>query len=123
MNFIKICIRVSIAFFNEMVDIQELYLISDVLISDYSSAMFDYAHLNRPILILDEDTVDYQQDVGFYFDMTEFPSIQKSHQMLKKFSNTLKQHHLLIIKKVIAQLMTYDQSDSDEQVVRSIFAR
>lgn len=79
MNFIKICIRVSIAFFNEMVDIQELYLISDVLISDYSSAMFDYAHLNRPILILDEDTVDYQQDVGFYFDMTEFPSIQKSH--------------------------------------------
>lgn len=75
-NFIKICIRVSIAF-NERVDIQELYLISDVLISDYSSAMFDYAHLNRPILILDEDTVDYQQDVGFYFDMTEFPSIQK----------------------------------------------
>lgn len=82
-----------------MVDIQELYLISDVLISDYSSAMFDYAHLNRPILILDEDTVDYQQDVGFYFDMTEFPSIQKVTPDVEKFSNTLKQHHLLIIKK------------------------
>ena len=35
---------------NEMWDIQELYLISDILITDYSSVMFDYALLNRPIL-------------------------------------------------------------------------
>ncbi|EJG5121039.1 CDP-glycerol glycerophosphotransferase family protein [Staphylococcus pseudintermedius] len=110
-------------FFNEMVDIQELYLISDVLISDYSSAMFDYAHLNRPILILDEDTVDYQQDVGFYFDMTEFPSIQKVTPDVEKIQQYIETTSSVDHQKVIAQLMTYDQSDSDEQVVRSIFAR
>jgi len=31
-------------------DINELYLVSDMLITDYSSVFFDYANLNRPIL-------------------------------------------------------------------------
>ena len=35
------------AYFNELTDIQELFLISDVLITDYSSSMFDFAHLNK----------------------------------------------------------------------------
>lgn len=34
-------------FYNELVDIQELYLLSDSLISDYSSAIFDYAHTGK----------------------------------------------------------------------------
>ncbi|WP_086428313.1 CDP-glycerol glycerophosphotransferase family protein [Staphylococcus cornubiensis] len=110
-------------FFNEMVDIQELYLISDVLISDYSSAIFDYAHLNRPILILDEDTVDYQQDVGFYFDMHEFPSIQKVTPDVEKIQQYIESTSTVNHQAVIAQLMTYDELNSDERVVQSIFAR
>src|SRR5690606_26857582 len=35
---------------SEYEDIQELYLISDVLITDYSSVMFDYALLGRPMI-------------------------------------------------------------------------
>ena len=31
-------------------DIHELYLISDILLSDYSSAFFDFAHIRKPIL-------------------------------------------------------------------------
>lgn len=56
-------------FFNELVDIQELYLLSDVLISDYSSAIFDYAHLNRKIIVMQEDAQEYQKEVGWYFDL------------------------------------------------------
>ena len=33
-------------------DINELFLMSDVLITDYSSVYFDYANLRRPILFL-----------------------------------------------------------------------
>ncbi|MBC1473800.1 glycosyltransferase [Listeria grandensis] len=56
-------------FFNELVDIQELFILVDVLISDYSSAIFDYAHLNKKIIILQEDSENYQKKVGWYFDM------------------------------------------------------
>lgn len=50
-------------------DIQELLLISDVLITDYSSVFFDYAVLERPILFFTYD-LDRYRDIlrGFYLD-------------------------------------------------------
>ncbi|WP_395321562.1 CDP-glycerol glycerophosphotransferase family protein [Levilactobacillus parabrevis] len=51
-------------------DIAELYLISDVLITDYSSVFFDYAILKRPILYFVYDYEKYGSVLrGFYLDM------------------------------------------------------
>ena len=55
----------------ELVDIQELYLLSDLLISDYSSAIFDYSLLNKPIVIMQEDEADYAQNIGWYFSIED----------------------------------------------------
>ncbi|WP_296869714.1 CDP-glycerol glycerophosphotransferase family protein [uncultured Methanobrevibacter sp.] len=53
-------------------DIQELYLISDIMITDYSSVMFDYAILKRPIIFFTFDLDDYKNNLrDFYFDMVE----------------------------------------------------
>ena len=53
-------------------DIQELYLISDVLITDYSSVMFDYAILRRPMMFFAYDLEHYKDSLrDFYFDMFE----------------------------------------------------
>lgn len=50
-------------------DITELYLISDLLITDYSSAMFDYSILRRPMLFFAYDLENYKEHLrGFYFD-------------------------------------------------------
>jgi len=50
-------------------EIAELYLISDVLVTDYSSAMFDYAGTRRPMLFFTYDLADYRDRLrGFYFD-------------------------------------------------------
>ncbi|KJW12154.1 CDP-glycerol glycerophosphotransferase family protein [Levilactobacillus spicheri] len=52
-------------------DIAELYLISDLLITDYSSVMFDYANLQRPQLFFAYDLAHYRDQLrGFYFDYT-----------------------------------------------------
>lgn len=50
-------------------DISELYLAADVLVTDYSSVMFDYAHLKRPMLFYTYDLEHYRDHLrGFYFD-------------------------------------------------------
>ncbi len=51
-------------------DITEIYLISDICITDYSSVFFDYANLKRPMLFYTYD-LDKYRDVlrGFYIDM------------------------------------------------------
>ncbi len=52
-------------------DISRLYLAADVLVTDYSSAMFDFAITGRPILFYTYDLADYQnRSRGFYFDFT-----------------------------------------------------
>ncbi|WP_347321018.1 CDP-glycerol glycerophosphotransferase family protein [Rossellomorea sp. RS05] len=50
-------------------DISELYLISDLLITDYSSVFFDYANLGRPMIFYVYDIENYRDTLrGFYFD-------------------------------------------------------
>lgn len=51
-------------------DVNDLYLISDILITDYSSVFFDYALLNRPILFFMYDREHYEnENRGFYIDV------------------------------------------------------
>lgn len=51
-------------------EVEELYLASDALITDYSSAMFDYTLLDKPIVLLVDDWDDYRWSRGAYFDIT-----------------------------------------------------
>ncbi|WP_282801089.1 CDP-glycerol glycerophosphotransferase family protein [Secundilactobacillus kimchicus] len=50
-------------------DIAQLYLMADLLITDYSSVMFDYANLERPMLFYAYDLAHYRDELrGFYFN-------------------------------------------------------
>jgi CDP-glycerol glycerophosphotransferase len=51
-------------------DISELYLITDLLVTDYSSAMFDFAITGRPMVFFAYDLERYRDVTrGFYFDL------------------------------------------------------
>jgi len=51
--------------------IEELCLAADVLVTDYSSIMFDFAILDRPIVVHAPDWEAYQAIRGTYFDIRE----------------------------------------------------
>ena len=52
---------------------QELLAVSDILITDYSSCMFDYATTRKPCFIYASDLKQYINDRGNYFSMDELP--------------------------------------------------
>ena len=59
---------------SEYDDINYLYIISDLLITDYSSVFFDYANLKRPIIFYMYDLEQYKEELrGFYLDISELP--------------------------------------------------
>ncbi|MCC2344174.1 bifunctional glycosyltransferase family 2 protein/CDP-glycerol:glycerophosphate glycerophosphotransferase [Bacillus anthracis] len=72
-------------------DIAELYLISDILITDYSSVFFDYANLRRPILFFTYDISKYRSILrGFYMDFEKEapgPLLETSEQVMDAISN------------------------------------
>jgi CDP-ribitol ribitolphosphotransferase len=49
-------------------DMNELMLVSDVLVTDYSSAMYEYALLGRPMAFFAPDHAAYEAERGFYLD-------------------------------------------------------
>ncbi|WP_019056744.1 bifunctional glycosyltransferase/CDP-glycerol:glycerophosphate glycerophosphotransferase [Streptomyces prunicolor] len=53
--------------------VESLCLASDALVTDYSSLMFDYANLDRPIVIHADDWEAYEAARGTYFDLRAFP--------------------------------------------------
>ncbi|GAB2612917.1 glycosyl transferase [Paractinoplanes abujensis] len=53
--------------------VEDLYLAADVLLTDYSSAMFDFAVLDRPIVVFAPDWPVYRDVRGTYFDLLAEP--------------------------------------------------
>lgn len=69
-------------------DMQELLCISDMLITDYSSSMFDMSMLKKPCILYATDIEAY--DRGYYFKFTEMPypvarSNEEFVQIIKDF--------------------------------------
>ena len=67
-------------------DIQELLYVADVVISDYSSLIFDFAMTQRPCLLYVPDLEEYtSKDRNLYFDIKELPfPICQSNQHLRQ---------------------------------------
>ncbi|MEU4925854.1 bifunctional glycosyltransferase family 2 protein/CDP-glycerol:glycerophosphate glycerophosphotransferase [Streptomyces yokosukanensis] len=53
--------------------VASLCLASDALVTDYSSIMFDYINLDRPIVVHTGDWQAYRAARGTYFDLRSFP--------------------------------------------------
>ncbi|MEU9385041.1 CDP-glycerol glycerophosphotransferase family protein, partial [Streptomyces sp. NPDC048279] len=53
--------------------VEDVCLAADALITDYSSIMFDYANLDRPIVVYADDWEVYRETRGVYFDLPAEP--------------------------------------------------
>ena len=55
-------------------DVNDCYILSDIIITDYSSVFFDYANLKRPMLFYMYDLEEYKGKLrDFYFGLDELP--------------------------------------------------
>ena len=54
-------------------DIQELYLLADAMLTDYSSVMFDYMVTGKPCFLYVNDLSAYKDDRDFYYDIDKLP--------------------------------------------------
>lgn len=72
---------------SEYEDINDLYIISDILITDYSSVFFDFANLKRPIIFYMYDYEEYKTKLrDFYIDFKELPGpiVKKEQDLIEE---------------------------------------
>ena len=105
------------------VDISELYLVSDILITDYSSVFFDYAILNRPIYFYMFDKQSYAKELrGFYFDIeATLPGdiVEKEHELLDKISE--KRYDYKKLEDFNKQFNAWHDGTSSKKVLDIVF--
>lgn len=85
----------------EYSDVKDLYVVSDLLITDYSSVLVEYVLLDKPIILYAYDLERY--DRGFYFDYREMmpgPIVVNQEQLISCILNnniqsTKKREHFI----------------------------
>lgn len=105
-------------------DINDLYVISDILITDYSSVFFDYSVLKRPILFYMYDLEDYKSNLrDFYIDLKELPGpiIEKEKDLVKEIGKTKSFKIDNKYKKFNDKFTYLEDGNSSKRAVEKIF--
>ena len=108
-------------------DITPLMLLADGLITDYSSVMFDYALLQRPIVFYAHDWEEYAQDTrGTYFDLlSEAPGpVPRTEDELFAALGDLagvRAKYEARLKEFVDKYGEYDRGDAAAQIVDRFF--
>ncbi|MFJ5549685.1 CDP-glycerol glycerophosphotransferase family protein [Streptomyces sp. NPDC093225] len=106
--------------------VEELCLASDALVTDYSSLMFDYACLDRPIVVHADDWEAYEATRGTYFDLRSFPpgAIARTEDELVDIFATghWKGSRSAQLRAAFrTRFCPYDDGHAAERVVRRVF--
>nr|WP_221374243.1 bifunctional glycosyltransferase family 2 protein/CDP-glycerol:glycerophosphate glycerophosphotransferase [Actinoplanes polyasparticus] len=106
--------------------VEDIYLAADAMITDYSSVMFDYAVLDRPLAIYAADWSKYKANRGAYLDVfTEGPGVtaRNESELVDLFiSGEVFGETAAATRKVFRDRFCYlDDGHASERVVRRVF--
>jgi CDP-glycerol glycerophosphotransferase len=107
-------------------DINELYAVSDVLMTDYSSVFFDFANLLRPMIFYMYDVEYYAEDLrGFYLKLEDLPGdIVKTEKEIVSALSDLPAYTKRYERKLHKFHATYnplDDGSATGRVVKEVF--
>ena len=104
-------------------DINDLLLVTDILITDYSSVIFDYVFMNKPIVYFTYDYKEYVENGrGLYFPFEEYVygNVAKDSKELVKAiqANSMEEEAR---SKFVQKFMSACDGHSTEKVINWVF--
>ena len=110
---------------SEYPEINDLYVISDLLITDYSSVFFDYSVLQKPMLFYAYDEEQYEKERGAYFAYQKVPGpiVKTEDDLIQKTKELLEEKSLSRWnqQKMLPYIHLEDGKES-ERVTEQLFA-
>lgn len=103
-------------------DVQELMIACDILITDYSSTVYEFAVLKKPSYIYASDLDEYEKMRGlndFYYDMP-YPICRTNEQLLQELAKYTPESGFAAADAFIRQFGGVDKGDAAKQIVERI---
>lgn len=103
-------------------DIQELYIASDIMISDYSSAMLDYVLLKKPVFIFAPDFKNYQERRGLNpaFKQLPFPHAYTSEELINQICKYNQSQYWKLCDDFFEDGTVFDDGNASRRAVQWI---
>lgn len=126
--FIKNKIKIEEKFKNKIIDITDEYreindllLVTDLLITDYSSVIFEYSFLNKPLIFYTPDYEDYKEKRDFYYIFDEYiygKQITEFDELLKNLNyNKIEDKNL---EKFKEKFLSACDGNSTQRILKEI---
>lgn len=105
-------------------DMQELLCAADLLITDYSSCIWDYSFLKRPCFLYVPDKKEYIANTGFYVSVEEWPFEQAANmeELIQKIKFHDREAMLQKIKNHLDNLESYETGECCRYIAEKIAA-
>jgi teichoic acid glycerol-phosphate primase len=104
-------------------NINPLLLVTDILITDYSSIPFEYSLLNRPIIFFTYDLEDYQRKRGVpdeYLKSLPGPMVRDTKAIIKAIK--MNDFHLEKVQAFSEQWNQYSNGHASDQLVQAMYS-
>lgn len=103
-------------------DVQELLGAADVLITDYSSIMWDFSLQRKPVFLYQNDVDEYIRDRGFYSDIEEWPYIKArtSEELSEKILGFDNDKYVTELNQFLEKYGTFDDGHACERTIEHI---
>lgn len=100
-------------------DVQDLLRVADIIISDYSSCMFDYMLTRKPCFIFATDIKEFNNERGFYYPLetTPFPIAENNEQLVKNIENFDSKTYQEEVDKFLNKMNCIDDGMASNRVV------
>jgi CDP-glycerol glycerophosphotransferase len=105
-------------------DMQELLCAADILITDYSSCIWDFSFTYKPCFLYAPDVKKYREEQGFYTPIEEwpFPLAETNEQLVENIINFDEEKYKYAVKKHHADLGSYETGTACEQLCGVLFS-
>jgi CDP-glycerol glycerophosphotransferase len=110
--------------FSHYEPLNDLLIASDILITDYSSIVFDYSILEKPFFCFGYDYEQYCSERGIYFDAEQvYPHgvFRDENSLLQTIINIEWETECRNTKKINDRFMAYSHGNATQQCVEALF--
>ncbi|MEW9078749.1 CDP-glycerol glycerophosphotransferase family protein [Terrisporobacter glycolicus] len=103
---------------NTDIPTEELLLVIDILITDYSSVIFDYILLKKPLILFIPDYDEYKQKRGFYIPLESIPGriVKDGKELDKELLNEYNNFNVEKIRQFSNQYMSKCDGNCTERL-------
>ena len=122
-DYFDYCFESNVHDVSNYPDMQELLCCADILITDYSSSMWDYALLGRPCFLYVPDLKQYEkEDRGFFTPVEKWPGIicRDNNELIYEIENVDCERSKEIAKKHLKYMGSYERGEACRRITNRI---